>query len=312
MADHRWRLGSHRSDREPNGASPSQVAHACVDYRTAQGRFRFETGYRPLPGEPHTSGRLSHRNDDERPNLWFSVNEVSATYITTGECVTFMARKSYQEQLTELREDVCYMSEVVMERLRMGLDALERKDEALAQEVIEGDGEVNRMYLDLEQQCIGLLALQQPVASDLRFIASSFKIITDLERIGDLAVNLGDYTKASERDLFPDVDVQAMGELTLEMVDDAMQAYDTGDVDACRELAVRDDDLDHFAERASEIVVRDLIERELESPDEVEILLQDVSRLLLTIRDLERVGDHAVNIAARTLYMIENDDELIY
>ena len=223
-----------------------------------------------------------------------------------------MARKSYQEQLTELREDVCYMGEVVMERLRMGLDALERKDEALAQEVIEGDGEVNRMYLDLEQQCIGLLALQQPVATDLRFIASSFKIITDLERIGDLAVNLGDYTKASERDLFPDVDVQAMGELTLEMVDDAIQAYDTGDVDACRELAVRDDDLDHFAERASEIVVRDLIETELESPDEVELLLQDVSRLLLTIRDLERVGDHAVNIAARTLYMVENDDELIY
>ncbi|MFC6718718.1 phosphate signaling complex protein PhoU [Natrialbaceae archaeon GCM10025810] len=223
-----------------------------------------------------------------------------------------MARKSYQEQLVELREDVLYMSEVVMERLRMGLDALEQKDEDLALEVIEGDGEVNRMYLDLEQQCIDLLALQQPVASDLRFIAATFKITTDLERIGDLAVNLGEYTIEAERDLFPDVDVQSMGELTLEMVDDAMEAYDTEDVAACRELAARDDDLDRFAERASEIVVRDLIERELDSPDEVELLLQDVSRLLLTIRDLERVGDHAVNIAARTLYMVENDDELIY
>ncbi|WP_255167703.1 phosphate signaling complex protein PhoU [Natrononativus amylolyticus] len=223
-----------------------------------------------------------------------------------------MARKSYQQQLAGLREDVCYMSEVVMERLRMGLDALEQKDNELALEVIRGDAEVNDMYLDLEQQCINLLALQQPVASDLRFIAASFKIITDLERIGDLATNLGEYTIDAERDLFPDVDVQAMGELTLEMVDDAMQAYDTEDVDACRELAARDDDLDHFAERASEIVVRDLIERELESADEIEELLQDVSRLLLTIRDLERVGDHAVNIAARTLYMVENDDELIY
>ncbi|MFP8956812.1 phosphate signaling complex protein PhoU [Natrialbaceae archaeon A-CW3] len=223
-----------------------------------------------------------------------------------------MARTSYQEQLRELRSEICYMSEVVMERLRMGLDALEQKDEALANEVITGDGEVNRMYLDLEQRCINLLALQQPVASDLRFIASSFKIITDLERIGDLAVNLGEYTIDAERDLFPDVDVQAMGELTLEMVDDAMRAYDEEDIEACRELASRDDDLDHFAERASEIVVRDLIERELDAPDEVEYLLQDVSRLLLTIRDLERVGDHAVNIAARTLYMVENDDELIY
>ncbi|MCU4744584.1 phosphate signaling complex protein PhoU [Halobacteria archaeon AArc-m2/3/4] len=223
-----------------------------------------------------------------------------------------MARQSYQEQLTELREDVLYMSEVVMERLRMGLDALEQKDVELAQEVIEGDGEINRMYLDLEQDCIDLLALQQPVASDLRFIAASFKIITDLERIGDLATNLGEYTIDAERDLFPDVDVQEMGTLTLAMIEDAMIAYDTEDVDTCHELAVRDDDLDHFAERASEIVVRDLIERELESPDEVEVLLQDVSRLLLTIRDLERVGDHAVNIAARTLYMVENDDELIY
>ena len=223
-----------------------------------------------------------------------------------------MARKSYQEQLDALRSDVCYMGEVVMERLRMGLDALDRKDVALAREVIEGDGEVNRMYLDLEQDCVDLLALQQPVASDLRFVAASFKIITDLERIADLAVNLGEYTIDAERDLFPDVDVQEMGAATLEMVDDAVQAYDQRDVDACRELASRDDDVDHFAERASEIVVRDLIERELDSPEEVELLLQDVSRLLLTIRDLERIGDHAVNIAARTLYMVENDDELIY
>ncbi|AGB37213.1 phosphate signaling complex protein PhoU [Natronococcus occultus] len=223
-----------------------------------------------------------------------------------------MARKSYQEKLEELREDVLYMSEVVMERLRMGLSALEQKDTELADEVMEGDSEVNELYLELEQDCIELLALQQPVASDLRFIASTFKIITDLERIGDLAVNLGEYTHDAEHDRFPDVDIQAMGELTLEMVEDAMIAYDTEDTDGCRELAERDDDIDQFAERASGIVVRDLIERELDSPEEVERILQDVSRLLLTIRDLERVGDHAVNIAARTLYMVENDDELIY
>ncbi|ARS88904.1 phosphate signaling complex protein PhoU [Natrarchaeobaculum aegyptiacum] len=223
-----------------------------------------------------------------------------------------MARKSYQEQLAALREDVLYMSEVVLERLRMGLDALEQKDESLAREVIHGDDEINEMYLDLEQECINLLALQQPVASDLRFIASSFKIITDLERIADLAVNLGDYTLEADEDRYPDVDIQGMGELTLEMIEDAMVAYETENTDACRELAARDDDLDRYAEAASEIVVRDLLERELTSTDTAEDLLQDVSRLLLTIRDLERVGDHAVNIAARTLYMVENDDELIY
>ncbi|USZ67662.1 phosphate signaling complex protein PhoU [Halorussus salilacus] len=225
-----------------------------------------------------------------------------------------MPRKDYQEQLTELQENVLYMSEVVMERLRMGLDALEQKDDDLAWEVIEGDEEVNQLYLELEQDCIDLLALQQPVASDLRMIAASFKIITDLERIGDLATNLGEYTLQADQDVFPEVDIQELGALTLDMIEDAMDAYSEQDADGCYDISERDDDLDALCERASEIVVRDLIETELEdnTEEEVETLLQDVSRLLLTVRDLERIGDHAVNIAARTLYMVENNDELIY
>ena len=231
-----------------------------------------------------------------------------------------MARQDYQAKLNALQEDVLYMSEVVLERLRLGLDALEQKDDDLAWEVIEGDDEINEMYLGLEKQCIDLLALQQPVASDLRFIAASFKIITDLERIADLATNLGDYTKDAERDLFPDVDVQELGDMVIEMVEDAMDAYETEDVDSTYEIAERDDVIDEFCARASQVVVRDLIETQLEDVgdgedgdgEEVERLMTDVSRLLLTIRDLERVGDHAVNIAARTLYMVENDDELIY
>jgi len=226
-----------------------------------------------------------------------------------------MARKGFQEQLAELRENVLYMSEVVLERLRMGLSALETKDRTLAREVIEGDHEINEMYLDLEKQCIDLLALQQPVAGDLRFIAASFKIITDLERVADLATNLGDYTLRADRDLYPDVDVQGIGTAVVEMVDDAMEAYAAEDVDACFEINERDDEVDAMCERASSTVVRDLIETEIDSNSserEIENLLQEVSRLLLTIRDLERVGDHAVNIAARTLYMVENSDELIY
>ena len=226
-----------------------------------------------------------------------------------------MARKGYQERLRELREDVLYMSEVVLERLRMGLNALEQKDDDLAWDVIEGDHEVNQLYLELEKDCIDLLALQQPVAGDLRFITASFKIITDLERIGDLATNLGDYTHEAQRDVYPDVDIQAIGSVAIEMIEGAMDAYADEDTDACFEIAENDDDMDARCERASTIVVRDLIETEVDedtTEQEIEQLLADVSRMLLTIRDLERVGDHAVNIAARTLYMVENDDELIY
>ncbi|AQL43698.1 phosphate transport system regulatory protein PhoU [Halorientalis sp. IM1011] len=228
-----------------------------------------------------------------------------------------MPRKDYQEQLAELEDDVLYMSEVVLERFRMGLDALEQKDPDLAREVIEGDHEINQLYLDLEQDCIDLFALQQPVAGDLRFIAATFKIITDLERIGDLATNLGGYALEAERDVFPDVDIQSIGDETLDMVEDAMDAYAAQDPAACFAIAERDDDIDAHCETASELVVRDLIETELEeredlNEDEIETFMTEVSRLLLTIRDLERVGDHAVNIAARTLYMVENDDDLIY
>jgi phosphate transport system protein len=226
-----------------------------------------------------------------------------------------MARESYQEKLDTLQSDVLYMSEVVTDRLRMAMEAMAQKDDDAAWDVIEGDDEVNQLYLDLEDDCIDLLALQQPVAGDLRLIASSFKIITDLERIGDLAANLAEYTLDADRDMFPEVDIQAIGDTTVEMVEDAMLAYADEDVDACYDIAARDDDLDERCRNASEMVMRDLIETEIDDAtagDEVEPLMQEVSRLLLTVRDLERIGDHAVNVSARTVYMAEKDDELIY
>jgi phosphate transport system protein len=226
-----------------------------------------------------------------------------------------MARESYQELLESLREDVLYMSEVVLERLQMGLRALESKDEDLAWDVIDGDDEVNQLYLELEQDCIDLLALQQPVASDLRLIAASFKVITDLERIADLATNLGEYSLEAEKDVFPEVDIQTIADGVVEMIEGAMEAYAEEDAGRCYDIAEMDDDIDERCEAASETVVRDLIEREIDadsSDEDIEQLMADVSRLLLTIRDIERVGDHAVNIAARTLYMVENDADLIY
>jgi len=224
-----------------------------------------------------------------------------------------MPREGYQERLEALREEVLYMSEVVTDRLRMGLNALETKDEDLAWEVIEGDHEVNEMYLDIEAECIDLIALQQPVAGDLRFIASSFKIITDLERIADLATNLGDYALDAQQDVSPEVDVRAIGDATIGMIEDAMEAYADEDASTCYDIADRDDEVDAMCEAASETVARDLMQREdVETEGDVQRVMGEVNRLLLTIRDLERVGDHAVNIAARTLYMVESDDDLLY
>src|SRR6056297_2045932 len=181
-----------------------------------------------------------------------------------------MPRESYQELLESLREDVLYMSELVLDRLRLGLSAIEKKDEDIAWEVIDGDDEINQLYLDLEQDCIDLLALQQPVAGDLRFIASSFKIITDLERIADLATNLGGYAKEAQYEVFPDVDVQRIGDETLEMLAMAMAAYEDEDAEGCFRVAERDDDLDALCEAASETIVRDLIEKETDDREEVE------------------------------------------
>ncbi|MCT9097467.1 phosphate signaling complex protein PhoU [Haloarchaeobius sp. HME9146] len=223
-----------------------------------------------------------------------------------------MPRESFQQKLDSLETDVVYMSDIVVDRLRTALSAMEAGDESVAWQVVNGDGEVNQLYLDIEQQCIDVLALQQPVASDLRFVAASFKILTDLERIGDLATNLAQYTINAERDAYPEVDVQAIGTETIKMVEWAMEAYAERDVEACYDLAAYDDEVDAKCEHASQVVVRDLLESEAGDETDVDAALDAVSRLLLTVRDLERVGDHAVNIAARTLYMVENDDELIY
>jgi phosphate transport system protein len=224
-----------------------------------------------------------------------------------------MAREEYQQALDDLRADVLDMGEYTVSQLADGLEAMETREEALAREVIAGDADLNERYLELESECVDLLALQQPVAGDLRFVVASFKIITDLERVGDLATNLGEYALAGQRERLPGVDVQAIGADAKTLLEDALRAYETEDVEACRAIDDRDDEIDALCGRASDRLVRDLIEREAGGDGwAIERLMDDVSRLLLTIRDLERAGDHAVNIAARTLYMLENDDELIY
>jgi phosphate transport system protein len=232
-----------------------------------------------------------------------------------------MPRENYQKRLEGLRTDVVEMGDLVLDRYETALRAAETGDDDLAAEVIDGDHAVNARYLELEEECTELLALQQPVAGDLRLVTASFKIITDLERVGDLATNIAEYG-GDDGGIHPAVDFRGLGDAAGEMVADAVAAYEAADPDACREIDVRDDDLDERCRRNSEAVVRSLLEadraraetngtREPEA-DHLADALDDVSRALLAIRDLERVGDHGVNIAARTLYMIESDDELIY
>ena len=224
-----------------------------------------------------------------------------------------VARESYQADLGALQTAVLELGDDVLAQVDDGLEALERGDADLAREVIEGDDAVNDRYLDLEADCIDLFALQQPVASDLRFVASSFKILTDLERVGDLATNFGQYALADAREPRADIDVVHIGRDARTMVAEALAAYETEDRDRCFEIAARDDEVDALCQQASERVVRDLLEREAEVDSwALERVMDDVSRLLLSLRDVERVGDHAVNIAARTLYLIDQDSSLLY
>ena len=221
-----------------------------------------------------------------------------------------MARNEYQADLEALRGDVLEMGERVVGGYGDALEALETKDGDLAAAVIDGDAAVNERYLDLEGDCIDLFALQQPVAGDLRFVASSFKILTDLERVGDLATNLAEYALDAERERYPEVDIRYIGEQARAMLADALAAYNDGDAEAARAVAARDDEIDRLCEAAGETVVEDLIRTDY--GDDIGTILDDASRLLLTVRDLERVADHAVNVCARVVYMVEHDDALLY
>ncbi|WP_299269967.1 phosphate signaling complex protein PhoU [Halorientalis sp.] len=222
-----------------------------------------------------------------------------------------MPRDEFQRELDALRDEVVRLGDVVSTRLRKAITALDGHDVSTAARIADADSEINERYLDLEQDCIDLFALQQPVAGDLRFVAASFKILTDLERIADLAANLAAYVVSAESEMFPDLGIADLGTTAVSMLDDALAAYDDGDATRCRAIADSDDDLDGRCERVAQQVIRRLVDRDPDA-DELESLLSEVTRILLTVRDVERIGDHAVNIAARTLYMIENDDVLIY
>jgi len=222
-----------------------------------------------------------------------------------------MARDTFQAELQALRSAVVALGETVVGRLRTATRALSESDTEKARAVLENDHEINQRYLELEADCIDIFTLQQPVASDLRFVAASFKILTDLERVGDLAMNLGGYVVEMRGSFVPRADLVTIGELVADQVEAALAAYENENAAACHAVAERDDEVDGLCGRAAEILLRDLVDRAPHG-EELETMMEEVFQLLLTIRDLERAGDHAVNVAARTLYMVENDDDLLY
>jgi phosphate transport system protein len=221
-----------------------------------------------------------------------------------------MPRDTFEARLDALQADVRALGRDVTERLDRAVTAYEQRDSDAGHAVATADDEINERYLALESECIDLVALHQPVAGDLRLVVASFKILTDIERIGDLAANLGGAVDAMAGDTVPSVPITDIGEMALAQLDDALTAYETADPERCRDVAAADTDLDQRCSAATNDLVRSLVR--LSPDDDVAATLADTKRYLFTVRDLERVGDHAVNIAARTLYMVENDEALIY
>ncbi len=223
-----------------------------------------------------------------------------------------MVRESYKQQLERLTQSVREMGVKVVEGLDLGLKALREHDRVLAESLDAWDDQVDGLNLSIEKECMDLLALQQPVAIDLRLITSVFKIITDLERAADLAVNVGQYgMDVGVFVLVSKEELTALGEFAREMLRDAVDVFIGKDVERAQELIRRDEQMDQRCWNLRRKVLARLLElaREAHSPKEAKEFVDDVIPVLWSIRDLERVGDHAVNISERTIYMVTGRKE---
>lgn len=223
-----------------------------------------------------------------------------------------MVRESYKQQLERLTQSVREMGVKVVEGLDLGLRALREHDRVLAESLDAWDDQVDELNFSIEKECMDLLALQQPVAIDLRLITSVFKIITDLERAADLAVNVGQYGRdVGVFVLVSKEELTALGGFAREMLRDAVDVFISRDVARAQEIIRRDEQMDQRCWNLRRKVLARLLElaREAHSPKAAKEFVDDVIPVLWSIRDLERVGDHAVNISERTIYMVTGRKE---
>jgi phosphate transport system protein len=206
-------------------------------------------------------------------------------------------RRTFEEQLKELQNDMLRLGRFVEEALGQALDALVRQDLQLARKVVDADDFADDMTFGIQARVMQLLALQQPMARDLRVIAASLRIVVDLERIGDHAVDIAKVvrTLAGQSSIKPLVDIPKLGALARKMVGDSLQAFIDHDINEAIQVARDDDDVDDLCDSLQE----ELMDKMRTDPT----LVETATRLLLVARSLERVADHATNIVEHIYYV---------
>ena len=208
----------------------------------------------------------------------------------------------FQDELELLKTRLLEMGGLAEDRVRQAVRALVERDFAAVERVLVSDTAINQLHIEVDDRCFKLLALHQPMAVDLRAIVSAVKINTDLERVGDLAINIAE---ASSRYLHHVpvkelVTIPKMAEIAQGMLRDALDAYVQRDVTLAQTVLDRDDELDALKTQ----VFRDLLVRMLEDQETVEPGMD----LVLISRHLERIGDHATNIAEDVIFMVSAKD----
>ncbi len=209
------------------------------------------------------------------------------------------AHRHFHDELSQVKIRLLTMSGEAEAALGLAVDALLERDAGKAQQVIEGDKVIDRMEIEIEEMCINLLALQQPMAKDLRMLTSALKISNDLERVGDHAVNIAVSAKqlAKSRAIAPEPEIIEMARQAREMLSDALEAFIRGDAAAGREICKRDDRVDSLHKS----VFRILLTYMMEDPH----IIGTGMELFLVSRNLERVADLATNVAEDVVFLVE-------
>jgi phosphate transport system protein len=209
-------------------------------------------------------------------------------------------QRHFHEELDALKQTLLAMGGLVEDQIRRVMTALLERDTMLAQEVIDGDAQVNAYDVEVDEKCVELLALYQPTAGDLRFITTAMKIVTDLERIGDQAVNIAQRVLELNREpqLKPYIDLPRMAEQAQRMVKESLDAFVARDTELARRVCGEDAEVDALKEQ----IFRELLTFMMEDARTIPRAI----RLILISRFLERVADHATNIAEMVIYMVES------
>ena len=209
--------------------------------------------------------------------------------------------KHLRNDLERLEKRLLMLGSRVEEAIRQAIAALLERDAARAEAVIEGDAEIDREEVEIEEDCLKILALHQPVATDLRFTAACLKINNDLERIGDLAVNIAKRALVLVRrsPIATPHSLRPMMEDTLRMVRESLDAFVRGDAELARHVLAEDQEVDGLNRQIIEELVKDM-----ESDPKV---VDSALRMLNVSRHLERIADHATNIAEDVVYMVEGE-----